>query len=112
MRIIDKYLQSRDEARTIARSLDAYEHVVTTEVLPGIAAMNIAGFRGAHVLRLDGEDETKFTTLIWFDSIDNVRDFMGDDYSVAHVPDAAQAVLSRWDDRAEHHEVRMTPDEF
>jgi heme-degrading monooxygenase HmoA len=91
---------------------DAYEHVVSTEVLPGIAAMGISGFRGVHLLRRDLEDEVEFTTLIWFDSIDSVRDFMGDDCSVAHVPPNAQAVLSRWDDRADHHEVRMTPDEL
>jgi hypothetical protein len=52
----------------------------------------------------------EFTTIIWFDSIDNVRDFMGDDYEVAHVPPQAQAVLSRFEDRAKHHEVVLTPE--
>ena len=97
---------------TTRENADAYDHIVRTEVLPGIAAMNITGFRGAHVLRRDLEDEVECTTLIWFDSIDNVRDFMGEDYSVAHVPPAARAVLSRYDERAGHHEVRMTPNEL
>lgn len=97
---------------TAPENADAYQHVVATEVLPGIAAMNIAGFRGAHLLRLDGDDESTFTTLLWFDSIDDVRHFMGDDYSVAHVPPNARAVLSRYDDRAEHHEVRLAPDQL
>ena len=31
--------------------------------------------------------------------------FMGEDYSVSHVPDAARAVLNSFDDRASHYEV-------
>jgi len=34
-----------------------------------------------------------------------VKDFMGEDYEVAHVPDIAQAVLSRWDERCIHYEA-------
>jgi antibiotic biosynthesis monooxygenase (ABM) superfamily enzyme len=89
---------------------DAYEHIVSTEVLPGIAERNIAGFRGSHLLRRPLDDEVEFTTIIWFDSIDNVREFMGDEYDVAHVPPRAQAVLSRFEDRAQHYDVLLTPD--
>lgn len=96
---------------TTFEDADAYQQVVSTEVLPGIAARNIAGFRGAHLLRRQLEDEVEFTTIIWFDSIDNVRDFMGDDYEVAHVPPRAQAVLSRFEDRAQHYDVLLTPDD-
>ena len=53
----------------------------------------------------------EFTTIIWFDSIENVRDFMGEDYEVAHVPPRARAVLARFDDRAQHYDVVMTPEE-
>lgn len=90
---------------------DAYERIVTTEVMPGIAAMQIEGFRGAHVMRRPAGDEVEFTTILWFDSIDNVRDFMGDDYEVAHVPPRARAVLSRFEDRAQHSHVVLTPDD-
>lgn len=96
---------------TTFEDADTYQHVVSTEVLPGIAARNIAGFRGAHLLRRQLEDEVEFTTIMWFDSIDNVRDFMGDDYEVAHVPPRAQAVLSRFEDRAQHYDVLLTPDD-
>ena len=96
---------------TTFEDADAYQHVVSTEVLPGIAARNIAGFRGAHLLRRQLEEEVEFATIIWFDSIDNVRDFMGDDYEVAHVPPRAQAVLSRFEDRAQHYDVLLTPDD-
>ena len=42
---------------------------------------------------------------MWFDSLDNVRSFMGDDYELAHVPAAAQAVLKDFDPRSAHYEV-------
>ena len=35
-----------------------------------------------------------------------VRTFAGDDYEVAVVPSAARTVLSRFDERSAHYEVR------
>jgi len=43
--------------------------------------------------------------LMWFDDLDAIRDFMGEDYSVSHVPLEARAVLNSFDDRAAHYEV-------
>lgn len=42
-----------------------------------------------------------------FDSLDAVRDFAGEDYEAAYVPTAARAVLSRFDERSRHYEVRV-----
>jgi hypothetical protein len=56
-------------------------------------------------MRRDFSDEVEFQTLMWFDSLDAIRAFMGEDYSVSHVPDAARSVLRRFDDRAAHYEV-------
>lgn len=42
-----------------------------------------------------------------FDSWDAMSAFVGgDDPARAHVPDRARAVLSRWDEHSQHHEVR------
>ena len=65
---------------------DAYEDLLRTEVLPGIADKQIPGYNGAHLLRRELESEVEFITLLWFESIDSVRDFIGDDYEVAYVP--------------------------
>ena len=43
---------------------------------------------------------------MWFDSLDAVRTFSGEDYEVAVVPEKARAVLSRFDARSQHYEVR------
>ena len=42
---------------------------------------------------------------MWFDSLDAIKAFMGHDYEISHVPAAARAVLSRFDERAAHFEV-------
>ena len=83
----------------------AYEAVVRGEVIPGIEARRIPGFRSIDLLRRDAGAEVEFTTLMWFDSLDAVRAFTGDDYEVAHVPETARAVLSRFDGRSAHFEV-------
>ena len=92
---------------TTEGNADAYEAVVGQEVLPSIMSRNIEGLRSAHLMRAEEavDDEVEFTTIIWFDSIDSVRDFMGDDYRRAHVPANAQAVLKRYDAEAKHFNV-------
>lgn len=90
---------------TIAERAEAYERVVRTEVIPGIEARNIPGFRHIDLMKRDLGHEVEFQTLMWFDSLDSIIAFMGEDYAVSHVPDAARAVLSRFDERAAHYEV-------
>jgi hypothetical protein len=90
---------------TTPENADAYERVVRGEVIPGIEARKIPGFRHIDLMKRDCGDEIEFQTLMWFDSLDSIKAFMGDDYSVSHVPPSARAVLSRFDERAAHFEV-------
>ncbi|GAA3900010.1 antibiotic biosynthesis monooxygenase [Sphingomonas limnosediminicola] len=90
---------------TTRENADAYERIVRGEVIPAIEARNIAGFRHIDLMRRDCGDEVEFQTLMWFDSLDAIIAFMGADYSRSHVPDAARAVLKRFDARAAHYEV-------
>jgi hypothetical protein len=84
---------------------DAYEGVVHGQVIRGIEGMAIPGFRHIDLMRRNAGDEVEFVTLMWFDSLDNVKAFMGEDYDVSHVPPAARAVLKRFDARAAHFDV-------
>jgi heme-degrading monooxygenase HmoA len=84
----------------------AYEAIVRGEVILGIEARRIAGFRHIDLLRHDsGQDEVEFTTLMWFDNEAAIADFVGPDSTVAHVPAAARALLSHFDDRSRHFTV-------
>jgi len=90
---------------TTPENAEAYERIVRGEVIPGIEARRIPVFRHIDLMKHDHGDEVEFQTLMWFDSLDSIRAFMGEDYSVSHVPAAARAVLSRFDERAAHYEV-------
>jgi antibiotic biosynthesis monooxygenase (ABM) superfamily enzyme len=90
---------------TTRENADDYERIVRDEVIPGIEARNIPGFRHIDLMRRDLVDEVEFQTFMWFDSVDSIKAFMGEDYSISHVPDAARAVLKRFDSHAAHYEV-------
>ena len=90
---------------TTPANADAYERVVRGEVIPGIEARRIPGFEHIDLMRRDLGDEVEFQTIMWFDRLQSIIDFVGEDYSVSHVPPAARAVLSRFDARATHYEV-------
>ena len=77
---------------TTKSNADAYEHIVRGEVIPGIEARRIPGFRSIDLARCEREHDVEFMTLMWFDSLEAVREFMGEDYEAAHVPAQAQAV--------------------
>lgn len=91
---------------TTKQNADIYENLLKTEIIPGIEKKNIAGYRGFQVLRREMENEVEFMTIISFESIGSVKQFIGEDYEEVYVPEEAQKVLSRYDRKAMHYELR------
>jgi heme-degrading monooxygenase HmoA len=91
---------------TSPENADIYYQTLTEEVIPQIESYNMEGYRMIEVLRREHPDETEFITIMYFDSLELVKQFMGEDYETAHVPAAAQKVLKRWDERSQHYEVK------
>ncbi len=91
---------------TTKENADAYERLFQKEIFVGIANRNIEGYKGIQLLRRELPDGTEFITIMWFDSVDSVRKFAGDDYEKAIVPEAAQKVLTHYDKRSAHYFVR------
>lgn len=91
---------------TSPENADAYDRLLREEIFIGIGKRQIAGYRGIQLLRRDLGKEVEFVTIMWFDSLDAVRTFAGEDYEVAVVPPSARALLSRFDARSQHYEVR------
>lgn len=75
------------------------------KVRPGIEVREIPGFQSLELLYRDLGEEVEFMTIMTFDSIENVVGLQGEDYERAYVPDAAKAVLSRWDEVCAHYET-------
>ena len=91
---------------TTPANADAYEALMRSESFAGILGRELAGFRRIQLLRRPRGDSVEFVTEMWFDSIDAVREFAGEDYEVAVVPSAARALLARFDERSAHYDVR------
>jgi heme-degrading monooxygenase HmoA len=92
---------------TTPENADEYEQLLKEEIGPQFADSDIDGYHGMRVLRRSQEDEVEFMTVMRFSSLEAVKRFAGEDYTHAHVPDAARDILSRFDDRASHYELRM-----
>jgi heme-degrading monooxygenase HmoA len=91
---------------TTPGNADTYETLLKEEIFVGIQSQHIRGFRGIQLLRRQMDDEIEFVTIMTFDSLDAVREFAGEDYEAAVVPAKARAVLSRFDERSQHYEIR------
>jgi hypothetical protein len=92
---------------TTNQNADVYERLLREEILPGIVAKGVEGYKQIQLLKRElPSGEVEFTTIMWFDSWDAVKEFAGEDYELAYVPAKAQAVLARFDERSQHYDVR------
>ena len=91
---------------TTPENADTYEKLLQTEIFPGIASKNVSGYRGIQLFRRPLGDEVEFITIMWFESWDAVKQFAGEDYEKAYVPPKAREILSKFDDRSQHYEIR------
>ena len=91
---------------TIPGNADKYEALLKEEIFVGIQNRHIRGFKSIQLLRREVGEEVEFVTIMLFDSLDAVREFAGENYKVAVVPEKARAVLSHFDERSRHYEIR------
>jgi heme-degrading monooxygenase HmoA len=91
---------------TTPGNADKYEALLKEEIFVGIENRRIPGFKSIQLLRREVGGEVEFITVMIFDSLDAVREFAGKDYEAAVVPAKARAVLSHFDERSQHYEMR------
>jgi heme-degrading monooxygenase HmoA len=114
MVLVRKIFSRRIEGHMIARIwrgwapvavASDYQRHYETEVSSHLRGVD--GFRGAQLLRKDDGQEVMFTSVTFFNDIDAVRGFAGEDYEQAIVEETARRALSRWDERVSHHDVAV-----
>lgn len=93
---------------TVLKNADAYENLLREEVFAGIESRRIPGFLDIQMLRRPLENEVEFITIMRFKDINAVREFAGEDYEVSVVPPKARQLLSRFDERSQHYEIRIS----
>lgn len=82
-----------------------YETHYKTDVEPKLRG--VPGFHGGKLLRRENGDEVEFTSITYFTSIADIREFAGPAYEQAVVDGPARAALSRWDEQVVHHDVAV-----
>jgi heme-degrading monooxygenase HmoA len=92
---------------TKPENADCYEQLLATKVLPGFDDLN--GCKRAFVFRDDRESESEFVTLTFFEDLEPLRRFAGNDYEIAVVPAKARKILARFNEKSKHYEVVVTP---
>ena len=95
---------------TTKSKADLYENLLKTEIFPEIESKKIKGYKRIQLLRRELDGEIEFTTIMWFEKIESVIDFVGEDYETVYVPKKARKVLSRFDQKSIHCELRETLD--
>lgn len=83
---------------------DDYESLLKDEIIPEIRQKGIDGFKKIQVLKREHNEEIEFTTIMWFDNLESIKQFAGDDSEKAYVPEKARKLLSRFDKKTKHYE--------
>lgn len=76
------------------------------ELLPGVSRKQ--GYRGSHLLRRDLGNEIEFITILLFDNLDDIKALAGPDFETAVVPVERRRLLTRYDLKARHYELKAS----
>lgn len=90
---------------TTPQNADKYEALLKEEIFVGIQDRRIRGFKSIQLLRREVNGEVEFITIMMFESLDAVREFAGEEYEQAVVPEKARKLLSRFDERSQHYAI-------
>ena len=93
---------------TTPENAGSYEQLLQNEILPEIEK---AHKYGAHLFRrnLPQQNEVEFITICYFESLDEVRAFAGEDYELPVIVPRARALLKRFDQCSQHYEIKRQP---
>lgn len=88
-----------------AANADACEQFLKTEFLPYIEKKNIPGYKKFQLLKKQEGNETAFITIMWFTSLEKIKQFAGENYEQSVVHPKAQILLSHYDKTASQYEL-------
>jgi len=91
---------------TTPANADTYENFLKQKVFPQL--QGIEGHCGIEILRRDLPGEAEFVVINYFESIEAVKRFAGDNYTIAVFEPEARKLLSRIETEAHHYEVRTS----
>ena len=91
---------------TTLKNAPIYEDMLINEVFPAVIRKGVDGLEKVSISTREKQDEMEFFLVLQFDSLEAVKKFAGENYEKAYIPDNAERVLSRYDDTAQHFNLR------
>ena len=89
--------------RTLAQHFDEYTEFTNKMAIPDYSS--IEGNLGMTFLRRLEGNEAHFTLITYWDSIDSIKKFAGEDYEKAKYYPDDQKYLLEFEDKVVHHEI-------
>ena len=83
-----------------------YQNMLVNEVFPIVKRNGVDGLEKVSISTKTMSQEVEFFLVLQFDSIESVKKFAGENYEMAYIPDNAKRVLKRYDNKAEHYELK------
>ena len=93
---------------TTQENSTVYEIMLREEIFTGIRDRNMNGFIDVQLLKRKLDKEVEFITIMRFDSISAVKEFAGNDYEKAVIYEGAKPLLTRYDERSQHYEIKQS----
>ena len=91
---------------TTLENAPIYEDMLINEVFPAVAKKGVDGLEKVSISTMQKKDEVEFFLILQFDSLDAVKKFAGEKYEKAYIPDNAKRVLTRYDETAQHFNLK------
>jgi regulatory protein YycI of two-component signal transduction system YycFG len=91
---------------TTIENAPIYENMLINDVFPTVKKKGVIGLEKVSISTQTNKDEVEFFLVLQFDSLEAVKTFAGENYKLAYIPENAQRVLKRYDQTAEHFELK------
>jgi len=80
--------------------------MLINEVIPAVKKKGVEGLQKVSISIQPKKYEVEFFLILQFDCLDPVKFFAGEDYKTAYIPENARRVLLRYDETADHFELK------
>jgi len=84
-----------------------YEKFLKDLIFKESEERNIEGYERFQLFRNDKNDEVEFITIAYFKTLEGIKQFAGEDYTQAFLPEKERRLLSRFDERVEIIELKI-----
>ncbi len=92
---------------TTQSNADLYEKYLRDVIFEEIEEREIVGYERFQLFRNNKNDEVEFITIMYFKTLEGIRQFAGEDYTRAFLPEMEKKLLSRFDERVEIIELKI-----